>query len=327
MESPTLVETDPGGRAVSFSEFALNLWRGHPSKAPSLIDLIVGLWNRYTASSFLMNTHRTNISLSKNIIRRSTTVPQSNTATSAVGDSDPEPRAMSLLAIALDFQKRFLQAKDRIELDNAVGYIEQAMDLLHDGHPARAKALYMGVCLTLGFRDNTGRRELYRRIECLEEVLKLVPEGHPETLISLSILVDGLYARFKQTGDRSDLDQSINYGRRVLDLRPEGYLDRSTSLCSLATGLLTRFQQNGGRSDLDHSVKYHRQALDLRPEEHPDRSVSLSHLANGLLTRFEQNRDGCDLDTSINYYKEVLDLVPGGHANRSASLPNFANGL
>ncbi|KAG9011237.1 hypothetical protein FRB94_008837 [Tulasnella sp. JGI-2019a] len=325
MDSPTLVETDPGERAVSFSEFALDLGRGNPSRAPSLINLIVGLWKRFAAILFLMNTPRTNISLLKGTIRRPTTVLRPNTTIPAVADSDPELRALSLVRFAIGCQERFEQTKDRSELDNAIKYFEQGLNLLDERHPARVGALcIMGTCLSMRFQDNSDRRELDRSIACLQEVLKLLHKGHSLTPMSLDILAGDLLTRFEQNGDRGDLDQSVSYYREALDLLPEGHPNRSESLSNLANGLLTRFEQNGDRGDLDQSVNYYREALDLRPEGHPG---SLSNLASGLLRCFEQNGDRGDLDQSVSYYIEALDLLPEGHPNRSGSLSNLANVL
>ncbi|KAG9002337.1 hypothetical protein FRB94_003995 [Tulasnella sp. JGI-2019a] len=319
MESPTLVETDPEGRAVPLSEFALDLWRGHPSRAPSLIDLIVGLWKHFTASVSLMNALDSNISLSSDIIHRSTTVLRSNTATPAVADSDPEPRARSFLNLATE---------DRSELDNAIRNIEQAMDFVNEGYPVRVLALrVMGGCLMTGFPDRVGRRELDLCIECFQEALELSPEGDPAISSSLNALSLCFLGRFEQGGNRSDLDQSINNSKEALDLQPEGHPDRSAPLFNLANGLRIRFEQNGDRGDLDQSINYYKKALDLRPEGHPDRSMSLSNLASGLLKRFEQNGDRNDLDQSINNYKEALDLRPQGYPNRSMPLSNLASGL
>ncbi|KAG9002335.1 hypothetical protein FRB94_003993 [Tulasnella sp. JGI-2019a] len=330
MDSPTLVETDPEGRAASFSEFALDLWRGHPSRAPSLIDLIVDLWKRCTASLSLMNALDSNNSLSNDTIRRSATILWSNTVTLAlaVAESDPDSRARSFLKLAIDSREQFERTKDRSELDNAIRYIEQAMDLLHEGHPARADALLLkGKLLMTGFHDRVNRRQLDRGIECFQEALKLSPEGDQGISSLLDTLGLCFLTRFEQDGNRSDLDQSVDYYREVLDLRPEGHPDRSASLSHLASGLWRRFEHKGDRNDLDQSVNYNREALDLRPEGHPERSGSLSNLANGLLTRFEQNGDRNDLDQSIDYYKEALDLRPEGHASRPESLSNLAKGL
>ncbi|KAG9020837.1 hypothetical protein FRB95_003433, partial [Tulasnella sp. JGI-2019a] len=136
MDSPTMMETDPEERAVSFSEFALNLWRGHPSRSPSLIDFIVGLWKLFAAISFSMNTPRSDISLTRDIIRHSTPVLRPNITTPAVTDSDPELSAVSFVRLAFDSQKRFQQTKDRSELDNAMEHIKQGLNLLHERHPA-----------------------------------------------------------------------------------------------------------------------------------------------------------------------------------------------
>ncbi|KAG8990306.1 hypothetical protein FRB94_013485 [Tulasnella sp. JGI-2019a] len=56
-----------------------------------------------------------------------------------------------------------------------------------------------------------------------------VPMEEDEPVASLQ---NGLLTRFKQNGDRNDLDQSINYYRDALDLRPEGHPDQNQIHCA-----------------------------------------------------------------------------------------------
>ncbi|KAG9020137.1 hypothetical protein FRB95_005009, partial [Tulasnella sp. JGI-2019a] len=143
MSGLTLAETNPEASTVSFREFAIDLWRGHPSRAPSLIDLAIDLLMRFTTISFLIDILRTIVSLSKDTTRRLTTIFWSDTHASAFIDINTESRFMSLLDLAIDCMGRLGQTEERNELNNSITYIKHAMNLLHEGNPARARALFL----------------------------------------------------------------------------------------------------------------------------------------------------------------------------------------
>ncbi|KAG8995820.1 hypothetical protein FRB94_008760 [Tulasnella sp. JGI-2019a] len=139
----TPAEFDPEERAASFLEFAIDVWRGHPSRAPSLINFLVDLLTRFTAITFLINILRTIVSLPKVAIHRLTTVFWSDTHTPAFVDINPESRFISLLDLATECMGRLGQIEERNELGNAIRNIKHAMNLLHEGNPARARALFL----------------------------------------------------------------------------------------------------------------------------------------------------------------------------------------
>ncbi|KAG8983248.1 hypothetical protein FRB94_007663 [Tulasnella sp. JGI-2019a] len=102
----TLAETNSEASTVSFLEFAIDLWRGHPSRVPSLINFAVDLLMRFTTISFLINILRTIVLLSKDAIRRLTTIFWSDTYVPAFVDIDTESRFISLLDLATDCMGR-----------------------------------------------------------------------------------------------------------------------------------------------------------------------------------------------------------------------------
>ncbi|KAF8810268.1 TPR-like protein [Phlegmacium glaucopus] len=153
--------------------------------------------------------------------------------------------------------------------------------------------------------------------------INLLPSPNQST--SLTTLANTLSIRFRQGGQRSDLNEAIALNRQALKLQPSPYPLRSTSLNNLANALSTRFKQGGQRDDLDEAIDLNSQALELRPSPHPDRSASLNNLATVLLTRFKQGGEKSDLDEAISLNRQALELFPSPHLNRSTSLNNLAN--
>ncbi|KAG8983243.1 hypothetical protein FRB94_007658 [Tulasnella sp. JGI-2019a] len=179
----TLDKSDPEARTASFLEFAIDVWRGHPSRAPSLINFAADLLTRFTVISFLINILRVIVSLLKDTIRRSTLFFRPDTHTHAFIGIDPESRFMSPLDFASDCMGRLGQTEERNELNNAIGYIKHAMNLLHERHPARARALFlMKNGLLKGSQGSANGIELDG---AHHELLDLRPDGHLELLGSL----------------------------------------------------------------------------------------------------------------------------------------------
>ncbi|KAN0084272.1 CHAT domain containing protein [Tylopilus felleus] len=135
---------------------------------------------------------------------------------------------------------------------------------------------------------------------------------------------EACFAKFKQEGRRSHIDEAVNLGKEALDLCPPGHHKRAEASSSLAIYLHARYQRFQWSKDVDEAIALAREVLGLRPEGHPDRSLSLDNLATYLSTRYNQLGAMQDLDEAIVLDREALGLRPEGHPDRSWSLNNLA---
>ncbi|KAG8855406.1 hypothetical protein FRB96_007064 [Tulasnella sp. 330] len=172
--------------------------------------------------------------------------------------------------------------------------------------------------------ENMDGEGLDTKIGVWQTILGLVPPGYPGrsgVLNNLGVVVSN---RFKQAGDRADLEMAIRLYEEALQLRSPGHPDRSSILNNLAIAIKSCFEQSGDHADLETAIRYFEEALQLQPPGHPDRSSSLSNLAAGLQHRIQQSGDRADLETAIRLHEEALQLLPLGHPGRSSSLSNLA---
>lgn len=134
--------------------------------------------------------------------------------------------------------------------------------------------------------------------------------GHRGILTGPLNVADLLYARFKQLGSVSDLDEAIALARDALEPLPQGHLHRAVALANVAYYLNARFTQLGIPSDLDEALGLERGALELHPKGHPDRAPSLGHLAQCLLARFKYSglHDTRDLQEPFSIYSQLSEL-------------------
>ncbi|KAF9063105.1 hypothetical protein BDP27DRAFT_1451436 [Rhodocollybia butyracea] len=305
---------------------------GHPGRGSSLVNLSLGILNRFKQTGHLQDLEEY-IQLNRDAL-----------LLHAVGHP---ARGPSLNNLSLGFRHRFEQTGHLEDLDHVgllnrfeqTGHLEDLDEsiqvdrdalLLHPvGHPHYGSALNnLGVGLWNRFHQTGHLQDLEESIQLdrdalllhpsglgnrfeqignvkdLEEsiqldrdALLLYPVGHPRHSYSLNNLGAGLWNRFHQTGHLQDLEESIQLQRGVLLLRPVGHPDRGSSLDNLGQGLRSRFKQTGRLKDLGA----------------PDRCSSLINLSVGLLNCFQQTGHLEDLDESIQLNRDALLLLPMEH--------------
>jgi hypothetical protein len=159
------------------------------------------------------------------------------------------------------------------------------------------------------------------------EALSICPQGHPDRAMHAQKLGYYLYARHRQTGDVTLLNEGIELEREALALRPPGHPERSLSCTSLAASLYKRYKQGGDLGLLDEAIELCRETLALCPPGHPNRGLSCENLAASLYKRYKQGGDLGLLDEAIELCRETLALCPPGHPNRGLSCENLAASL
>ncbi|KAG8887746.1 hypothetical protein FRB98_009068 [Tulasnella sp. 332] len=92
-------------------------------------------------------------------------------------------------------------------------------------------------------------KELGTEIRYNRMMLEHTPPGHPTHPDILSYLEIHILDRFRQAGDRADLEATIKYFEEALELLPLGHHTHSSSLNNLTLIITTRFDQTGDRSD------------------------------------------------------------------------------
>ena len=115
--------------------------------------------------------------------------------------------------------------------------------------------------------------------------LKLCPTGHPDHIMSLTILAAFLWRRFQQQGAAADLDEALMLCQEALEVCPSA----SMALHELAQCLSERFTKLATWTNLDDAIKYEQAMLVLRLLGHPDCAESLSCLANCRQRRIKKS--------------------------------------
>ncbi|THH12052.1 hypothetical protein EW146_g7830 [Bondarzewia mesenterica] len=265
----------------------------------------------------------------------------------------PDRPSITMNNLAILLGRRFKQTGEILDLEGAISFHQQSLELLPALHPYRSMLLnHLASALQTRCEWVGQLSDLEGAILFHGQALELRPAPHPHRSKSLNNLANALKTRFNQTGQLSDLEEAISFHRQALELCPAPHPDRSRSLDSLASALSIRFEQmgqlgdlekanslhvrhsscflfnqTGQLSDLEEAISIHRQALELCPAPHPDRPRSLNNLAITLSARFEQTGRLGDLEEAISFHGQALELLPEPHPHRSTSLNNLAFAL
>jgi CHAT domain-containing protein len=219
---------------------------------------------------------------------------------------------------------QFEQRGEISDLEEALTLERNALELLPQGHPDRARSLdNLARYLHARFHQLRTLSDLEEALALQRNVLEVLLQGHPDRAHSLGNLASSLHTRFQQLRMLSDLEEALALERNILEVLPQGHPDRAHSLGNLASSLHTRFQQLGTLSDLEEALALARNALDLLPQGHPDRARSLDNLAYYLHARFKQLRTLSDLEEAVSLARNALELRPQGHSDRARSLSNL----
>jgi len=188
------------------------------------------------------------------------------------------------------------------------------------------------------FQKSTSLDAINTVILLLQEALVLGPGTPLRQYAALSMLSNGLYARFHHSYKISDLDNAISSQKNAVKYCIQKDWQQSNIFQQLSIMFTARFDFTGNILDLERafsqsvdvkgtensSISLHRQPLELQA---PERSLSFKNLANALMTQVNQGGLRGDLDEVILLCRQALELQASPHPNRFVFINDFANAL
>lgn len=215
-------------------------------------------------------------------------------------------------------------------LDDAIAYYQNALELYPPDHPDRSVCLFnIATSLSFRFQQQKEITDIEMSISLHRMTLDLLPSNHPDYSSTLHNLAASLQTKYEHQEQSmlSDVDEAILLGRQALNLRPPGHVYRSVTLNNLAISLQTRFKEQGVASDIDEAIEFGRVALELRSPSHPCHLSSIDNLSTSLLLRYEDGKDASDLNEVIRLQRDALEICPDENLYRSKCLSALASSL
>jgi len=137
-----------------------------------------------------------------------------------------------------------------------------------------------------------------------------------------------LQARYRHTGEISDLNAAVEAFRQALERTPRGSPEIGQRCSSLGSALAERYIRLGKLEDLDAAIKEHRAAIDATPDPgSPELPAFLNNVVHALRERYLHSHQSQDLDAIMAFSQEAVALTPLKSPYRPGHLVNRACAL
>ena len=215
--------------------------------------------------------------------------------------------------LAKKLASRFARLGNPGDLDEAVAWMKQVLDLAPAGHSYHIGALSnVGQLLTKRFKFRGDPSDLAQAIGYFETAVESCTPDQTFYVHLVANFCSVLLNRYQGFGEDADLDRIIEMGSFALSTSSVESPNRDALLNNLANALEKRFEKRGNRHDLDTAFTYYQSCLELRPPSHPLRHSALGNLANAFLVRFEVDGHLQDLENAANHFVAALQLLSPG---------------
>ncbi|MFD9097803.1 CHAT domain-containing protein [Streptomyces collinus] len=213
-------------------------------------------------------------------------------------------------------------ARQRSDLDHAVGCCRAAVRSARDGHPDRPAALHqLGGTLLTRYRRDHRAVDLWRALRAQHWALALTPADHPDRALMQRALAYGVRLRYQRTGRLDDARTAVCLAREAAEVRgpdtesasPASLAELSRCLRSLAVALDA--SSPGGRLADEYRADARAQgrlALDLHVRNAPAQSPqSALATARGARLHTAEVARWCLADQRPDEAVEVLEQGRG----------------
>lgn len=242
----------------------------------------------------------------------------------ACANAAPGFRLAVAKSTALVLARCFEQTSDLADLDEAIDLWRNAADLSWDDPADHLTSLtYLGHTL-----QTRAAASPATTVADLDAAVEAYREGWQHATIrrkaaAAANLANGLYARFRLTGQTDDLDEAIDRYAEARQALPLYARSSAEVLSEQGDCLLARHDLRGDPHDLDEAISARRLAAQRTPPDDAKLPDRLHRFAVALTTRYDTTHETNDLDEAIASLQAVVQLTPVGHPD----LQRYANSL
>ncbi|KAF8838030.1 hypothetical protein BDN67DRAFT_934483 [Paxillus ammoniavirescens] len=164
-------------------------------------------------------------------------------------------------------------------------------------------------------------------VEITRQTLQSLKPDDEEYFATLSALADQLMARFKRSGNPSDLDEGVERTKELVVLTSPGSSSRLATLSNLGMTFQTRFRIRGDAEDLVQAIHHFEACVESCPLQDPLYVPLVANLAMGLRARYLRDGDVSGLNRIVEICSTALSACTSENHYRDSLLNNFANAL
>ncbi|QRV73556.1 CHAT domain protein [Ceratobasidium sp. AG-Ba] len=215
-----------------------------------------------------------------------------------------------LLSLTTIYRKLFRYSQNREHIEKAIYYSEIGLS-------TSPGSSFQRVELLLNLAESIELRSILavdpqvdeRTTLCIEQVMKIVPIGHPARPKYL-VRVGNIYLMScTRTTDPEAIHRSARSIQELINLIPGGAPQRSELLYSLGTSYLALFRRLGGLENINMSIEYYEQAVVTCLDDRTKKFQSLCGLGEALWSRFEHSNQQEDIERAIARLRESRSLA------------------
>jgi CHAT domain len=216
-------EIDDLNNAVEYGRQAVDAGAG--SQARYLSNYGNGLLRRYQRFSELADL--------------SAAIDACQAAAEAAADGAPD-RARYFGNLANALAARFQRTKAAADLDQATAAFRAALQAAPDDDANRGSYLNGLAGVLIQRPDPASPRDVAEAADLSSQAVQCAPPGSPQQAMFLAGRSLVMVMSFRQTGNKSDLDQAVEAGQRAVALTDRGHQFRALYLGRLVMALLAR---------------------------------------------------------------------------------------
>ncbi|KIJ27661.1 hypothetical protein M422DRAFT_271146 [Sphaerobolus stellatus SS14] len=216
---------------------------------------------------------------------------------------DLAKKAQHLCSLGLAFHGRFKSSGDLADVNNAIRFIQQGVNLT--SHSYAGKAGYLSN-LELAFQsqfEHSGKPDdIDNAIKFNQEAVNLTPNGHADKALYLSNLGIAFQHKFMQFGALGDINSAIEFNQQAC-----------------------QFEHLGKPDDINNAIRFSQQAVNLTPNSHANKAQCFSNLGIAFQSQFNHLGEIVDIDKAIVLHQQAVNITLDGHAGKAKHLGNLAN--
>jgi len=235
-----------------------------------------------------------------------------------IGYASEGSAVLPYLFMHLGYAKHMLAraTADPQPVEEAIGYLQQAVDGFPDGHPERADALsLLGNAHRLRFERTGDPDAIDAAVKCTEAAISA--PGDDATIWQRHMnACMARRTRFGMGRDVADLRAAAQHARASLAGAPSDSAGRLMAQANAANALAALHRVEPAESSLDEAIDLGRDVVRRLPRSHPRWAPILADLAGHLAYRYEEEGRKEDAAEALQTSQTALDSLPDGHPER-----------
>ena len=200
-------------------------------------------------------------------------------------------------------------------LELSLQYLEQALNLIPEGHRDKATCLNT-LAITSGLLSQYTRQvaDADKALQYGQQAINAITDGRipRQLLVALGTIVRN---RYQITHQIADLQNCVRYLQAALETPEMNRQEHVDILNNLGNAHAVLFERTTCGADMDLAIEYRENAVQLSSDNGRKRAVLLWNVAASFYSRSQVSHRVADIDMAIRYGQQALALDSASNAD------------